>query len=366
MTIVRTGRRNTGPISFYDGPDYTPDTIGSWVAKRDLPWNTVGTALRSANTEGGSEVDDLMTAEQALKLGGLDFDVRKAPVKDAETDIIIPKLFTTYMDDEKEKGGRFYFAGVTDVYEAVRPSRALAGFDEILSQKDGAHYSAVWSMREKAQMGMTIEFPESIIVDPNGAADEIGLFGIGGNSFDGSTGLWYGAWATRWFCMNQYTPNVGKNIPRSFSMKHTKNVTSTERLARAKQAIGLTENWAMKFDKMANELFAKRCSVDQFRTFISKLKPFNIDATTDSDLVQSRKRTRLEEAVAAWEAPHNSNITGTKWGAFNVMTEWADWGRTVNGSPRTGTDSTRQRAIGSMVNATVSGYKKLAWELVTA
>lgn len=364
MALVRTASRRTN-VRFYDGPSYTPDTIGTWVAKRDMPWNTIGTALKSANDEGGTETDHLMTAEEALQLAGLDFDVKKVAVKDAETDLIIPKLFSTYMDDDKEEGGRFYFAGVTDVYEPVRPARALSAFDEIMSQLDGTHYSAVWAMREKSQMGVTVEFPEHIVIDPKGAADEVGLYGIGGNSFDGSTGLWFGPSAMRFFCMNQYNPNVGHGVRRSFSRKHTKNVTSREAIETAKEAIGITQAWGAEFDKQANALFATTCSTDRFQTLISQLKPFKLDPNSDSDLVAARKRQRLEEATAAWESPHNENITKTMWGAFNVMTEWADWGRTVNGSPRTGTDSVRQRAIGTLVNATVSGYKQKAWEMVT-
>lgn len=366
MVLVPSISR-TRPVGFYDRKEYTPDTIGSWVATRDLPWNTIGKALEgSAGT--GSQVDHLMTAEEALHLAGLDYDVRKVAVKDEETGKVIPRLFATFTDDPATELGRYYFAGVSDKYEAVRPSRTLAFFDEVIGRANGSHYSAVWDMKEKSQMGITIQFPETIVIDPNGSADEVGLFGLGWNSFDGSTGLGFGAAAARWFCMNQYNPSIkikGGMVRRGVSHKHTKNVTSAMTVARAREAIGIAQTWGIEFDKVANSMFAKKCSDVQLQNMLKKLAPFSIDSS-DGDTVKARKAERTEELMTAWRAEHNANITGTMWGAFNVISEWASWGRNVNGSPITGTSPIRQRAIGEMVNPTVQGYKNTAWELATA
>lgn len=349
MPILRRTHRR--PVSFYEGSSYTPNQIGDWVAVtgRDVPWNTIGQALKGANDKGGTEAASLMTAAEVLDQTGLDVHVHKVPTKDGETGRVIPRMFVTAAD--LPDGERQYFGAVSDKYEVVQPREALSFFDEVIRQYGGAHYSAAWNMREKSMMGVTIELPDEIVVDPDGAADRIGLHLLGINSFDGSTGLTGALDATRWFCMNQLTPAL-RNAKRSFTLRHTKNVR--DRAVDASRMIGVTLDYARALDGVANALHAVPMTEDQFTRFLAKVPQFSLDGT-ESDLVTTRVRARREEAVAAWNAPHNANISGTRWGALNVVGEFMEWGRTVKGSTRTGTDPERQRAIGTLVHPTVSG-----------
>lgn len=357
--MLQVGRRR--PMSFYRGGtgDYTPNTIGKWIAveNRDMPWNTIGEALRGSKGE-GSTVDHLMTADEALDATGLDMFIKKVQVKDPDTGNLIPRMYATCYDDADH--GRQYFGAVTDKYQVVQPRENLRMFDEIIRSKAGANYSAVWQMREKSMMGVTIEFPETIVVDPNGAADEMGLYGLGINSFDGSTGLVFSATATRFWCMNQLPPSF-KGVPRSVSFKHTSGVSA--RVADAQRAMGVTMTWAAELDRVANELYATRMTARQLENVMKKFDQFALDGS-ESDLQKARVIERRDDVVAAWNAPHNAGITGTRWGAFNVLGEYADWGRTVHGSSRTGTDATRQRAIGTLVNWPTS-FKTRVLEALT-
>lgn len=348
MPITRRVHRR--PVSFYEGSDYTPNQIGDWVAvtTRDVPWNTIGSALAgSAGT--GTESDHLMTAAEVLDVTGLDVHVHKVATKDADTGKVIPRMYVTAAD--LPDGERQYFGAVSDRYEVVQPREALGFFDEVIGQYEGAHYSAAWNMKEKSMMGVTIALPDEIVIDPQGAADTIGLHLLGINSFDGSTGLTGALDATRWFCMNQLTPTL-RNAKRSFTLRHTKNVR--DRAADASKMIGVVLDYARALDKVANDLHAKAMTEDQFARFLAKVPQFALDGT-ETDLVKTRTLARREEAVAAWNAPHNANISGTRWGALNVVGEFVEWGRTVKGSTRTGTDPERQRAIGTLVHPTVSG-----------
>jgi hypothetical protein len=199
-------------------------------------------------------------------------------------------------------------------------------------------------------IGVTIQFPETIVVDPNGANDVLGLYGLGIGSFDGSSSIQLATTAARFWCMNQLPPSfkIGdKRVARTIAFKHTSGVMS--RTAEARAAIGVSLNWAKEFDKIANGLYAKAMTDRQFQRFVATLPEFALDGS-ETDLKKRRIEDRRDELTAAWRAPHNGNITGTRWGAFNVLGEYADWGRTVHGSKRTGTDPVRQRAIGTMVN----------------
>lgn len=354
QSLVRRGRN-----------DYTPTKIGSWVAvdERDYPWNTIGSALEHSSGK-GRKVSHLLTAAEAMDATGLDITVIKQPVVDQSTGLVIPQVFVTCYDDP-ERDCRQYLGAVSDKYEVVQPRAALSFFDQVVSECGGAHYSAVWNMYEKSMMGVTIELPFHVVIDPKGADDHVVAHLLGGNSFDGSTGLSGVVDTTRLWCMNQITPRLTINgaVTNRFSLRHTKNVLG--RVDDAKAMLGMVNAYASWLDGFANGLHAKRMSDGQFTGMISKLAPFALDGT-ETDLVKARVEERREHLLESWRAPHNANITGTRWGALNVVAEWAEWGRAVKGSPRTGTSVERQRAIGTLVHPNVTGIVNLAANLLAA
>lgn len=366
ITITEADARHTAAA-------YAPTTIGNWIAvdERDFPWNTIGTALAGSKGK-GKKVDHLMTAAEVLQATGLDIDVHKVPLLDASTGTKIPRMFATCYDDP-DLGDRIYFGrSVSDKYEVVPPRETLAFFDGVIAAHEGAHYSAAWNMREKAMLGVTIQMPEQIVVDPGGADDRMSLHLLGINSFDGSAGLSGMVQATRWFCMNQVTPIIGRGgrhgkdgrmAKNRFSMRHTKNIHTRTEEARA--LVGMSLDYATALDEFANRLHAKTMTDAQFDKFLANLAPFTVPAGA-TDIVKERVGERRDYAMAAWRAGHNANVTGTRWGALNVVAEFAEWGRNVKGSKRTGTDAIRQRAIGTMVHPTVGGLINAAATILAA
>lgn len=357
MPVLNTPRNRT-QVSFYDGPGYTPRQIGDWIAvtDRDLPWNTLGHALPGD----GRSVDRLLTAAEVLAMSNLDIEVRNVPVFTAEG-TMVPKVRVTGYDDP-DTGDFHPFGAVSDRYEVVQPREALGFFDEVVASIDGAGYSAAWNMREKSMMGVTISLPQEIVVDPDGANDRTGLHLLGVNSFDGTTGISGVVTATRYFCLNQLNATL-RNAKQRFSFRHTSRVRT--RAAEAAAMVGLVTDYAAELDSVANGLYALPMTDGQFERFLNRLPVFT-PATDDTDLVKGRILERRGEAIEAWNAPHNENIKGTRWGALNVVAEWAEWGRRVNGSHRTGTDATRQRAIGTLVSPHATAPVNMALEILTA
>jgi hypothetical protein len=361
MSIINAPRTNrTHSFRQASGHDYAPRTIGNWIAvdNRELPWITIGQALENSSGK-GKKVDHVMTAKEVLDRTGLDLDVKKVAVIDPDTKAEIPRMFATYYDDAE--AGRWYFGAVTDKYEVVRPSAHLSIFDEVIAAVPGAGYSAAWNMREKSMMGVTIDLPQEIVVDPNGANDRTGLHLLGINSFDGSTGVLGKVVATRWFCMNQLTTSLA-GAKASFSLRHTRNVAA--RAAQASAGMAEVMGWAKRLDVVANNLYAKGLSDSGFEALLDKLPQFELTGG-ETALVEERIKERRGEMLDAWRAPHNENITRTRWGALNVVAEFMEWGRTVNGSKRTGTDATRQRAIGTLVHPTITATINRALEVLT-
>jgi phage/plasmid-like protein (TIGR03299 family) len=358
MALVRTGCTLDAHRSTYTGTTYAPNTVDGYVAveNRDMPWITIGTALKTGsfaadrNGTKGTTVANKLTAADALEAAGLNFTPDKVQ-------LMMPDGTPTDMYATVGPVGIMGYVG--DKYEVHSPADNLGFLDQIIHDHEGAHYTAAWSMREKRQMGVTIDLPEHVVVDPDGAADEMSVHLLGINSFDGSTSIQVATTATRWFCLNQVHPAI-RAARRSFCMRHTAGITG--RVQEARDALGVGITYATALDEWANALYRKSMTDDAFYGIVKDMIPLEDDA---SDLITTRRLETWEGIMDTWRAPHNANIAGTRWGALNVLGEYADWGRKVNGSKKTGTDPVRQRAIGTLVNWPAA-FKTRTFDRLTA
>ena len=348
----------------------TESLPAAWIAleDRESPWNVLAEGMGIMGAGQGGTVDHLLTAEEVLKATNLDIHIKKYPFyidtnfhSNKPTFLRTEKWYITGY--EPPTGDLVTFAPVSDKYEVVQPVEALSVFDEVVGGLPGAWYSAAFNLPEKSMMGVVIQMPEKLVVDPQGANDVISLNLLGINSFDGSTSLMGRPMPERLYCTNQ-VPALRRHVrSNGFCLKHNKNVKA--RAADARRMIAATQDYFKTWGELAQGLFEKPMTDDQFMRFIKKLDEFALDGS-ESDLQKARIEERRTEIFQAWKAEHNANISGTRWGALNVVTEFAQWGRRVNGSPRTGTDKRRQRAIGTLVHPTVDGLGRNALEILAA
>lgn len=338
-----------------------------WVAleERDNPWNILGEtsgmlgAGRKAG-DGGRTIESAMTAAEVLAATGLTMLIKKYPVHidlspghDGSTMLRSQKYFMTGY--EADDGDIVQYGPVSDVYEITQPSVALEIFDEVIKAHDGAHYTAGWNLPEKCRMGVTIRLPETFRVGD----DELHAHMLGINSFDGGTALWGLPVWERIACRNQ-VPNLIRGARAAgFRFKHTKNVNTKAKDAR--ELLSNTYAYFKDWEKIGGKLVTTAMTYRDFTKFLGKVTPFQ-HKEVETDLQKERVEQRINDAVAAWGAEHNANITGTAWGALNVVTEFAQWGREVKGSNRTGASATRQRAIGTMVHPDIEKWGRQALE----
>lgn len=340
-----------------------------WVAlaARDHPWNILAHegGLLGAGT--GGTVDHAMTAAEALEATGLTMTVKKYPVSidtsrehNGDKMVRMPKLFVTGYETEDDDLQTF--GPVSDKYEIVQPAEALAMLDEVVKAQNGAYYTAAWNMPEKARMGVVMHLPRQIVLDPGGRDDTIDCNLLGENSFDGSTALGGTPIASRIFCTNQlpYLRALGRE--QAFRFRHTKNVNS--RANDARRILAATFKYLDALEAVGTKLIQKDMTDRQFEKFLEQCTPFQLKDDM-GDLTKERIKERRLEALNAWNADYNENIHGTAWGAFQVVVEYAQWGRTVVGSNRNNTSIERQRAIGTMVHPDPAAWGRQAFDLLT-
>lgn len=355
MALIKQARKSgpaMDPRSTYTGATYTPSTVDHFVAMDDrrLPWESIGRKV-----VGVKDRAKPMTAAQALKAVGLDFPIEMTALQLAGSDLTVPDAFATHYTDP-DSGELIVMGYVSGRYAITQPVDGLNFLDEVIKSVDGANYSSVWTMREKRQLGITLEFPDHIVIDPQGADDRLALFGLGVNSFDGSTGFQFAVTTARLWCLNQLFPLL-KSAQRGFTLKHTTGIHG--KIADARKAIGVTYGYAEEFDRIANAMQAHKITTDGMAKLNAALFPID---KADKPLKADRQEQRREGVMDLFrESPTNANIRGTAWGAFNAAMEFADWGRAVRG---TGDEAERNRAVGTMVGRTTPIMTR-AWGMLT-
>jgi phage/plasmid-like protein (TIGR03299 family) len=167
-----------------------------------------------------------------------------------------------------------------------------------------------------------------MVLDPQGANDKTQLYLIVFTSHDGSVAVQAAITPVRVVCQN--TLNIAmKSAKQSFKIRHTQS--SEGKIAVARETLGLTLGYFDEFEKQAQELFKQEINDKQFQDIVKTLYP------KPSEDASKLAKTKWDNKVVLLNdlyhnSPTNANIKGTKWGAFNALTERLDYFRTVRKS----------------------------------
>lgn len=284
----------------------------------------------------GKRVDKAMTAKQAMKLAGLDFEVVKSPIfainpQDEDDALILPYRYAVV---KSGKGHAPEILGVVgSQYTAVQNAEAFAFMDGIVGDIGGAHYDTAGFIRPlkpdgtaSAQVFLTIDLEDAghVILDPKGAHDEMTLKLACCTSHDGSLAFTVLLTWIRIVCAN--TQGMALRMAKDrWVMKHTSNIAG--RMDEARQTIGLTLKYQDEVVKVAEQLIQAPMSNKEFLKFVGQVWPLRADATPRQKTIADERFTRLESIFTS--GANNENIRGTKWAAYQSVTEYLDWFRPV-------------------------------------
>lgn len=293
------------------------------TAGRRNPWHTVGVAFAGGDREAAH------TVEEALTLSGSDFEVAKADltahVLTAEGVRNTPVDFkaATYRTDT---GG---ILGVVGSDYGVVQNREVFGLLDSLVDESGATFNAAGSYKGGSKVFVSLQLPETVNV---GGVDGVQHYIFATTSHDGTGSLKIQVTPTRIFCTNQLPSLMrGKGALNSISLRHTSNVRM--QVQGVREALALTYKVEQEFAAEAERLFTQSVSEGEFDAIVRAYFP--APHRKDSDRGYQSALTRNAEARATartlWNADHNSNVHGTAWGAFNVLSEYADYYAPVRG-----------------------------------
>jgi phage/plasmid-like protein (TIGR03299 family) len=227
-------------------------------------------------------------------------------------------------------GGTDVLATVGKRYHVLQNEELFAFADNIHDADPNCRWESAGSLKKGKIVFGTVDIPRTMVLDPQGANDETKLYLIVWTSHDGSVAVQAAITPVRVVCQN--TLNLAmKNAKQSFKIRHTQSVEG--RIQVARETLGLALGYFDEFEKEAQGLFAQSITDAEFSKLIRTIYP-KPDVENKGTLKKWENKVVLIDDLYH-NSPTNATIKGTKWGAFNALTERLDYFRSGRGNSET-------------------------------
>jgi phage/plasmid-like protein (TIGR03299 family) len=282
-----------------------PAEIESGVFARETPWHGIGVVT-----------PDALTAADAIKLGGLDWEVEKQPIAIkqpvlAEDGTVIEDEYK-YVDIENRFAltrdiDQQVMAIVSDVYNPFQNREAFTFMDNLVDSGD-AKYETALSLRGGRVVALTMHVPMDVMIN---GEDRHEAYLLLRTTHDGSGRISVYVVMVRVVCMNTLTLAIS-GASHSWGVTHTADVRG--KISEARDSLGMTFKYAEEFKKVGNRLTGLEVTDDEIIKFLEKEMP--IRAKRDDEIEGIVETMRTSDNIA--------NYRGTAWGALNAMSEYQE------------------------------------------
>ena len=296
------------------------DGTAAFFSNREIPWHRLGVI-----TDGAQNVED------ALRLAQLDWTVYKSdepvqvPVPNATgvTMVSTPGRYITYRDHPKL--GLQGLGVVGEQYTVIQNKEAF-DFLNALTHESGAVFETAGSLFDGRQVFVSMKMPQHISIGEG--TDTVDLYLVCSTSHDGSKAFTVFITAVRPVCANTVQFGLQSAVSK-WHIKHTSNVKG--KVQQARESLDMVVEYQSAFQTEVDRLVSEPMSTQEFRTFTERLMPTSDKMST---LQIMRAEQSREQLFGLWNAPTQGNVKGTRWAAFNTVTEWADWVKPVKAGKR--------------------------------
>lgn len=260
---------------------------------RVVPWHRLGNVVEGA-----------LTAEEALDLGGLDWEVEKRLMYFQNGDQGMVPAGSNYVLVRTDRMENNVLGTCKDFYVPLQNREAFSFFDSIVSRKE-AIYETAGVLYEGRRVWILAKMPGEIRVNGNDISRKYVLLT---NGHDGTSSVIIKLVCERVVCANTLAIAMGE-AGETLKIRHRQNMLT--RLHDASQVMGFANTMYGELQE-AFQALAKR-----------KVTTEDSDAFFD-ELVGSVPK-RLEKVKELYETGAGAEMTrGTAWGAYNAITEYVD------------------------------------------
>jgi len=303
----------------------------AFATLREPAWHQLGTVFEE-EVSTGEMLDLAHLSKWNVQLEDMPVPVRVCYTYEKSKD-----FFLVVRDNPFEENQRDILGVVGNRYRVMQNESLFEFADNLLD--GGGRWETAGSIKGGRVVFGSLSLQREIVLDPEGASDQINTYLLVHTSHDGSVSVQASVTPVRVVCQN--TLNMAlRGVIQSFKIRHTQSLDG--KVEEARRALDLSFTYMDKFEEEAKALFETEITVDKFAAIINTLYPMPEIGSSKATI------TKWENKVKQIDEIYNSstvdNIRGTAWGAFNTLTERLDWYRT----PRKGS--------GESVAAAASGF----------
>jgi len=317
----------------------------------------------------GQSVGHAMNSHEVLasaRLAG--WSVRKMPLVIPQEPVItedgvttpepipVPDMFATVRDNPVVPGRVDYLGVVGSKYEPVQNEASCELLDAI-TDESGAHFETAGALFGGRQTFITMKLPKTMTLQGrNGAQDRTEFYLAALNSHDGSSKFRFLVTPIRIVCANTQTAAI-EAAAASWGIRHTGGARAA--IQEARTALKLSWRYVQAFEDEAAQLYSQPMDIDQMRDFATEL--IEVDKADSSTAARNRS-DRAAGIVTLWtSSPTIAPIAGTRWAAYNAVTEYVDHYAKV----RTSGDQGAARALRAVtIGSTAQGLKSRAFRML--
>ena len=293
------------------------ETYGNQAAfysAREDAWHRLGTVTREAKQ-----------ASEALAIAHLDWQVEKVPLF-TESGLEVPGRFANVRKNPFT--GELEVLGVVgDRYEVVQ-NNDNCDFLDVVAGQSGSVFETAGSLYNGRKVFVSMKAPKTMRI---GGHDEVEFYLLASNTHDGSAPFCLAATPIRVVCRNTERQAILSALS-VYRIKHTGDIAG--KVEDAQEALGVMWDFSGEFESWANSLYNQPFDEAQFRDFVEN-HVFPEPKDEESDLVRGRRQERQGSLIHLWKSSDTTEgIRGTKWGAYNAVTEWFDWNLPIRSEDR--------------------------------
>jgi phage/plasmid-like protein (TIGR03299 family) len=315
---------------------------------RKVPWMKLGEIT-----------DGAVTAAEAAKKGGLDFDVSLHDVyftcektivdmtNDADGTDVGTKVVDNVSPDclRKMSNRRIVVRDDTlqplGIVSAGYPVLQYREAFDFMDTVADAKYVAAGSLKDGRQGFMVVRAPDSMQVNVLDGGDPHEMFMVLRTSHDLTRAIEVTAMPLRGKCMNQMTlASFSTNVPHRWSVRHTS--TMQAKLTEAQASIKKMGAYAERFNELAKRLSTLKVNDEKAKYILGNV--IRKDAAKRDEVIDT--------VIEKWHNAPTVGWSGTGWGLVNAVSEYYDWGRS-GGSPAS-------RFLGALEGQTHKAINKTA------
>lgn len=257
----------------------------------------------------GEVISGLATAEEGLKLAGLDWEVEKRQLFQPLGDGYVPikdRFSTTRVTDNKSLGI------VSADYKVFQNAESFHFLNNLTDTGSGdAVFSTAGSLFGGSRTFLTLKIGETFTVAGNDAHD---LYLMATNSHDGTQAFTVSVTPIRAVCNNTVTLGL-KEAKSKWSIRHKMDLSG--QVQNARDILKMSLAYEDAFQKEVEKMLDIEVTKDQFYKVLDKAIP---TSPRQHDLT-------VDEIMEIWENEPTVTLgdrDNNAWEAFNALTYWTD------------------------------------------